>query len=85
MSVICHLGYTMKTASLFKNGRSQAVRLPKDFEFDGISEVEIIKEGDSVILRPLRKSWTSFSAIDSVDEDFISERPDVITEGRVVL
>ncbi len=34
----------MATASLFKNGRNQAVRLPKELEFVGVSEVEIRKE-----------------------------------------
>ncbi len=41
----------MQTAKLFKNGRSQAVRLPKDFRFDG-DEVYVRREGDSVILSP---------------------------------
>ena len=73
----------MKTAALFKNGRSQAVRLPKDFEFEGISEVEITKEGDSVILRPVRKFWTSFLDVEAGDSDFLVEREDVIEDGRV--
>ncbi|AJQ97040.1 type II toxin-antitoxin system VapB family antitoxin [Gynuella sunshinyii] len=75
----------MKTASLFKNGRNQAVRLPKEFEFTGVSEVEIIREGDAIILRPLRKTWTSFVEVDKADDDFLSERTDVIEEGRVEL
>lgn len=74
----------MKTAALFKNGRNQAVRLPKDFEFEGISEVEIVKDGDSVILRPVRKSWTSFADVDKADPDFLTEREDVMEEGRVI-
>lgn len=45
------------TAKLFRNGRSQAVRLPKDFRFPG-DEVRIRREGDAVILEPLqRKAW----------------------------
>jgi len=40
-----------KTAKLFASGGSQAVRLPKEFRFDG-SEVRIRKEGDRVILEP---------------------------------
>jgi len=43
------------TAKLFRNGRSQAVRLPKAFRFKG-SEVKIRKEGDKVILEPLEKT-----------------------------
>lgn len=73
----------MKTASLFRNGRSQAVRLPKDFEFEGVSEVEITREGDAILLRPARKTWMSFSQIGKADIDFLSDRPDVIKDGRV--
>lgn len=43
-----------RRAKLFWNGRSQAVRLPKDFRFDG-DEVEIHREGDAVILRPVER------------------------------
>ena len=75
----------MRTASLFKNGKNQAVRLPKDFEFEGVTEVEIIKEGESIILTPKRKSWASFSDIEKADSDFLFERTDVIEDGRVKL
>lgn len=75
----------MRTVSLFKNGRNQAVRLPKEFEFEGVSELEISREGDALILRPARKSWTSFAAVENADADFLLERPDVIEDGRVVL
>src|SRR5881227_2492102 len=44
----------MATAKLFQHGGSQAVRLPKDFRFDG-TEVEIEKRGDEVVLRPRPK------------------------------
>lgn len=44
-------------AKLFWNGRSQAVRLPRAFRFEG-DEVEIRKEGDAVILEPVKKrAW----------------------------
>ena len=74
---------TPKTAALFKNGRNQAVRLPKDFEFEGVSEVYISREGDALVLRPVRKTWTSFSGVEKADSDFLEDRPDVIDEGRV--
>jgi antitoxin VapB len=45
------------TAKLFRNGRSQAVRLPKEYRFPG-DEVRIRREGDAVVLEPLHgKSW----------------------------
>jgi antitoxin VapB len=40
----------MSTAKLFMNGRSQAVRLPKEFRFEGVDEVYIEREGDRVVL-----------------------------------
>ena len=76
----------MRTVSIFKNGQNQAVRLPKDMEFDGVSELEIVKNGDSITLRPLRPSWASFAELPKTDEDFLQNRPPVISdEGRVVL
>ena len=44
-------------AKLFRNGRSQAVRLPKAFRFEG-DEVTVRREGEAVILEPAKKrSW----------------------------
>ena len=45
----------MTLAKLFLNGRSQAVRLPKAFRFEGLTEVLIERDGDRVILSPGRK------------------------------
>lgn len=75
----------MRTASLFKNGKNQAVRLPKEFEFEGVSEVEITRDGDSLILTPKRKSWTSLASLEAADADFLVEREDLIEDGRVQL
>ena len=47
----------MATAKLFRNGRSQAVRLPKEFRFQG-DELSIRREGEAVILEPLKpRAW----------------------------
>ena len=43
------------TARLFTNGRSQAVRLPKGFRFEGVREVSLEREGEAIILRPVRQ------------------------------
>ena len=73
----------MRTVSIFKNGKNQAVRLPKDFEFDGVNELEIHKEGDVITLRPARPDWLSFGEQEKADDDFMANREDVITdEGR---
>ncbi len=50
-----------RTAKIFMNNRSQAVRLPKDFQFD-TAEVFIRKVGDEVILSPRPADWSSFLA-----------------------
>ncbi|HVC11650.1 MAG TPA: AbrB/MazE/SpoVT family DNA-binding domain-containing protein, partial [Burkholderiales bacterium] len=47
----------MSTAKVFKSGNSQAVRLPKAFQFDA-TEVEIFRRGDEVVLRAARRSLT---------------------------
>ena len=48
-----------KIAKLFMNGRSQAVRLPKEFRFTS-AEVLIEKEGQNIILAPRPPSWDTF-------------------------
>lgn len=62
----------MMTAKLFTNGRSQAVRLPKQFRFEG-TEVLIHKEGERVILEAVpRREWPKgyWSSWKKVPEDF---------------
>ena len=46
----------MKTAKLFMNGRSQAVRLPREFRFPG-DEVQIHREGRRVVLEAVPSTW----------------------------
>ena len=53
---------TKTTAKLFKHGRSQAVRLPKEFRMEG-KEVEIWKEGEVVSLRPTANAPVSWNNI----------------------
>lgn len=49
----------MMYAKLFENGRSQAVRLPKECRFEG-DEVAVNKIGEIVILIPKKNKWASF-------------------------
>ena len=71
----------MTRAKLFTHGGSQAVRLPKAFRFEG-AEVSVRKEGEAVILEPLRvqqESWEEFwASIDALGdgEDFPDPPPD---------
>ena len=63
----------MQTARLFLNGRSQAVRLPKEYQFKGES-VYIKKIGEAVILVPFDKEWEVFiHGLNSFSDDFMSE------------
>ena len=64
----------MITAKIFSNGRSQAVRLPKEFRFDG-DEVAIRKIGSVVVLYPTDSEWTPLlDASGQFTEDFMAER-----------
>ncbi len=66
----------MQSAKLFINGRSQAVRLPKEFQFSG-NDVLIQKVGDAVILMPHDKSWEVFlHSLNNFTDDFMKEGRD---------
>jgi antitoxin VapB len=61
----------MKTAKIFRSGNSQAVRIPKEFQLEG-SEVEIVKRGSSLVLRPCKKSWAPlFQSLNKFTDDFM--------------
>ena len=62
------------TTKLFKNGQNQAVRIPKIFQFSGIEEVIIRKEGNSVIITPKYKSWVSLADTEIADANFMDSR-----------
>ena len=64
----------MRTAKLFKNGRRQAVRLPKEFRFDG-TQVFVKKVGNMVVLIPEQDSWqTLFDSLEQFSDDFMESR-----------
>ena len=64
----------MQTAKLFKNGQSQAVRLPKEFRMAG-KEVYIKKQGEAIVLLPKEKSWAPlFESLNHFEKDFRIER-----------
>ncbi|MFQ2234997.1 type II toxin-antitoxin system VapB family antitoxin [Aeromonas dhakensis] len=76
----------MRTVSIFTNGKNQAIRLPKDLEYQGVKELEIIRDGDTITLRPARPDWLSLVECQKADADFLSERTDVVgDEGRFEL
>ena len=73
----------MKMAKVFKCGNSQAIRLPKEFQFN-CSEVEIIKKGNSIILREKPKNLKrAFEILTSLPDDFFAEgREDLPPQER---
>lgn len=61
----------MDIAKIFWSGRSQAVRLPKEFRFDA-NEVRIRRHGNAVILEPVAHDWAWLDALEGkLDEDFV--------------
>jgi len=76
----------MRTVSVFKNGNNRAIRLPRDMDFEGVNELEIVRDGDTLILRPVKPTWGSFLQEEKADDDFLAEREDVVSdEGRFAL
>ena len=72
----------MKKAKLFKNGNSQAVRLPKEFRFEG-DTVYIRKQGDDVILSSKPLTWDEFfNSPSSFDDDFLRDRDSSLPQER---
>ncbi len=74
----------MLHTKVFRSGNSQAVRLPKDFNFD-VAEVEIFRRGDEVVLRKPRRSGAEiFEALAHIElpDDFPDDIVDAPAEGR---
>lgn len=72
----------MRTVSIFTNRNNQAIRLPKDMEFVGVKELEIIKDGDRLILQPIRPSWLTLADSDKTDKDFMQGRETIVPDHR---
>ena len=73
----------MATAKIFTSGRSQAVRIPKEYRFS-VDEVYINKVGDALILTPVESLPKLFDeGLRSFSSDFMSEgRPDEVPSER---
>ena len=66
--------HSERHVKLFRNGRNQALRIPREFEFDG-DEAILRKEGDRLIVEPVRKGGllSLLASLEPLDENF----PDV--------
>lgn len=72
----------MQTAKLFRNGQSQAVRLPKEFRFEG-NEVFIKRMGNAVVLLPYRDSWGALlESLGMFSNDFMEDREQPVRQSR---
>ena len=69
----------MKVAKVFENGRSQAVRLPKEYRFN-VNEVNVNRVGDIIMLIPKKSKWNSLiESLDMFTDDFMGFR----NQGKV--
>ncbi len=72
----------MDTAKIFKNGESQAIRIPKAYRLKG-KEAHITKLGEALIILPKREGWDSLiSSLDNFTNDFMNDREQPELENR---
>ena len=79
------MAHAFKTAAVFQSGNSQAVRLPKEFQFD-VREVEIFRRDDEVVLRRIPANLSAaFELLASLPKDFMADgrndTPPQVREG----
>jgi len=73
-----------KRASIFRNGANQAVRLPQELRFpEDVKEVRIRKQGNGLLISPVKPDWSSFFAMQvDVPDDFLENRDDSPPQSR---
>jgi len=73
----------MAKAKVFRSGNSQAVRIPREFQFD-TDEVEIERRGDEIVLRrPVHDLRSAFDALAALPDDFFGDgRDDSLPQSR---
>jgi antitoxin VapB len=66
----------MPRSTVFKNNKTQAIRVPKALAFpDDVKHVEIVKQGDNLLVMPVKKSsWEEFFKLPRIDDDFMNDR-----------
>ena len=69
-------------AKVFMNGRSQAVRLPKEFRFDA-DEVYVSKRGENIVISAKKPTWDEFfDTQPAFDDEFLADREDSEPQKR---
>lgn len=73
-----------RRASIFQNGANQAVRLPQEMRFPTeVKEVRIRKQGNGLLITPVKPDWASFFALQTeVPDDFLENRSDSRPQSR---
>jgi len=73
-----------RRASIFRNGANQAVRLPQELRFsDEVKEVRIRKQGDGLLISPIKPNWASFFSLSTeVPEDLLGTRDRLPPQSR---
>jgi antitoxin VapB len=75
----------MDTAKIFQNGKSQAIRLPKEYRFHG-TKVYVKRLGNAVVLIPEHDSWqTLVESLSLFSDDFMADRQQPIIQTRADL
>ncbi len=70
----------MERAKIFQSGHSQAVRLPKEFRFNG-SEVFVKRIGKAVVLLPMDDAWDTLAqSLDLFSDDYMTDRQQPIEQ-----
>lgn len=73
----------MEQSTVFKNNKSQAVRLPKPVALpDSVKKVDIVKLGNARLITPAGESWDSWFDGPGVSDDFMPEREQAILQER---
>ena len=73
-----------RRASILRNESNQAVLLHQDLRFpENVKEVNIRKQGDALLISPVRSDWPSFFALQvEVPDDFLADRGDLPPQSR---
>ena len=71
-----------QVAKVFMNGRSQAIRLPKEFRFD-TDEVYVVRQGNNIVISAKKPTWDDFfNQASAFGDDFLSDREDELPQER---
>lgn len=68
----------MRTVSIFSDGNDQVISFPDDMAYEGVEELEITRDGDTITLKPARKGLLSLLELPEVNEGLSLQCPDIV-------